>query len=39
VPFRTVAAFAGLVMLPIVSRATARWDAPQLLHNPALAQS
>jgi high affinity choline transporter 7 len=39
VPFRTVAAFAGLVILPIVSRATARWDAPQLLHNPALAQS
>jgi high affinity choline transporter 7 len=39
VPFRTVAALAGLVVLPIVSRATARWDAPQLLRNPALAES
>jgi high affinity choline transporter 7 len=38
-PFRTVAALAGLVILPIVSRATARWDAPRLLHNPALAES
>jgi hypothetical protein len=34
-----VAALAGLVMLPIVSRATARWDVPQLLRNPALAES
>ena len=39
VPFRTVAALAGLVVLPIVSRATAHWDAPQLLQNPALAES
>jgi high affinity choline transporter 7 len=39
IPFRTVAAIAGLVVLPLVSRATARWDAPRLLHNPALAQS
>jgi solute carrier family 5 (high affinity choline transporter), member 7 len=39
VPFRTVAALAGLVILPLVSRATARWDAPQVLRNPALAQS
>jgi Na+/proline symporter len=33
VPFRTVAAAAGLVLLPIVSRATARWDAPRPLRN------
>src|SRR5262245_28296425 len=33
-PFRTVAAAVGLVLLPVVSRATARWDAPRLLHNP-----
>jgi len=39
VPFRTVAALAGLVLLPIVPRATARWDAPQLLRNPAVAES
>ncbi len=31
VPFRTVAALAGLVALPIVSRATARWDQPRAL--------
>ena len=36
-PFRTVAALAGIALLPLVSRATARWDAPRLLHNPALA--
>ena len=33
VPFRTVAAAAGLVLLPMVSRATARWDAPRPLRN------
>src|SRR4029077_17047901 len=30
VPFRTVAAAGGLVLLPVVSRATAQWDAPLL---------
>ena len=35
VPFRTVAAAAGLVLLPLVSRATAHWDAPQPLRNAA----
>ena len=33
VPFRTLAAAAGLVLLPLVSRATARWDPPQPLRN------
>lgn len=33
VPFRTVAALAGLVLLPVVSRATARWDPPRPLRN------
>ena len=36
VPFRTVAAAAGLVLLPLVSRATARWDEARPLRNPAL---
>ena len=31
VPFRTVAAVAGLAVLPLVSRATARWDAARPL--------
>jgi high affinity choline transporter 7 len=35
VPFRTVAAAAGLVLLPLVSRATARKDPPQPLRNVA----
>jgi high affinity choline transporter 7 len=35
VPFRTVAAVAGLILLPIVSRATAKWDAPRPLRNVA----
>jgi len=34
VPFRTIAALAGLVALPIVSRATARWDEPRALRTP-----
>jgi len=34
-PFRIVAAAAGLVLLPLVSRATARWDAPRPLLNPS----
>jgi solute carrier family 5 (high affinity choline transporter), member 7 len=32
-PFRVVAASAGLILLPLVSRATARWDPPQPLRN------
>jgi high affinity choline transporter 7 len=31
VPFKTVAAGAGLVLLPVVSRLTGRWDPPRLL--------
>ena len=34
-PFKTVAAAAGFVLLPLVSRATARWDRPRPLRNPA----
>ena len=34
-PFRVVAAGAGLILLPLVSRATARWDPPQPLRNVA----
>ncbi len=33
-PFRTVAAAAGLVLLPLVSRFTGVWDPPQPLRNP-----
>jgi high affinity choline transporter 7 len=33
VPFRTLAAAAGLVLLPLVSRATAAWDAPKPLRH------
>jgi len=33
-PFRTVAAAAGLLLLPVVSRATAAWDHAQPLRNP-----
>jgi high affinity choline transporter 7 len=33
-PFRTVAALAGLVLLPLVSRATAAWDTARPLRNP-----
>jgi high affinity choline transporter 7 len=32
-PFRIVAASAGLILLPVVSRMTARWDPPQPLRN------
>jgi high affinity choline transporter 7 len=32
-PFRTVAAAAGLLLIPLVSRATVRWDRPQPLRN------
>ena len=34
-PFRTMAAAAGLVLLPLVSRMTARWDPPRPLRNVA----
>jgi len=33
-PFKTVAAVVGLAILPIISRATRRWDRPRPLHNP-----
>jgi high affinity choline transporter 7 len=36
VPFRTLAAVVGFVLLPLVSRATAHWDAPMPLRNAAL---
>jgi high affinity choline transporter 7 len=38
-PFRTLAAAAGMVLLPLVSRATVSWDAPLPLRNPASSQS
>jgi high affinity choline transporter 7 len=34
VPFRTLAAAVGFVLLPVVSRATSRWDRPRQLRNP-----
>jgi solute carrier family 5 (high affinity choline transporter), member 7 len=34
-PFRIVAAATGMVLLPVVSRATARWSLPQPLRNAA----
>jgi high affinity choline transporter 7 len=34
-PFRAVAAIAGLVLLPLVSRLTAHLDPPIALHNPS----
>jgi solute carrier family 5 (high affinity choline transporter), member 7 len=37
-PFKTLAAGAGLVLLPVVSRVTARWDAARPLRNPAAAE-
>jgi high affinity choline transporter 7 len=33
-PFKTLAACAGVVCLPVVSRLTARWDPPRRLRNP-----
>ncbi len=36
VPVRIVAATAGLLLLPVVSRLTGRWNAPRPLANPAL---
>jgi solute carrier family 5 (high affinity choline transporter), member 7 len=32
-PFKTLAAAVGIVCLPVVSRLTSRWDAPQPLRN------
>ena len=34
-PFKTLAAAVGLVLLPVVSRLTAHWDAPRPLRNVA----
>ena len=38
-PFRIVAASAGLILLPLVSRATANWDPPLPLRNVVNAES
>jgi high affinity choline transporter 7 len=38
-PVRVVSAAAGLVLLPLVSRLTQRFDAPRRLHNPSAADS
>ncbi len=38
-PFRVVAAVAGLILLPLVSRATARMDPPQPLRNVVAAEA
>src|SRR5262249_1318192 len=32
-PFKTLSTVVGIVLLPVVSRLTARWDAPQSLRN------
>lgn len=32
-PYKTMAAAAGVIILPVVSRLTARWDAPRPLRN------
>ena len=32
-PYKTMAAAAGVVLLPVVSRLTARWDRPRPLRN------
>jgi high affinity choline transporter 7 len=34
-PFKTLAAASGMVLLPCVSRLTARWSVPRPLRNPA----
>lgn len=33
-PFKTLAAAVGVVLLPVVSRLTGRWDRPRALRNP-----
>jgi high affinity choline transporter 7 len=38
-PFKTFAAAAGMVLLPVVSRLTARWSVPQTLRNVALEEA
>lgn len=37
IPFKTLAAGAGLILLPLVSRLTLGWSAPRPLRNPATA--
>ena len=39
VPVKTLAAAAGMVVLPLVSRASARWIRPTALHNPAAVEA
>ena len=34
-PFKTIAASAGFILLPLVSRATQAWDRPAALRNPS----
>jgi high affinity choline transporter 7 len=38
-PFKALAAGAGLIVLPVVSRLSARWDAPRPLCNPSTDQT
>jgi high affinity choline transporter 7 len=38
-PFRVVAAAAGMILLPLVSRATARWDPPTPLDRPRASEA
>lgn len=37
-PCKTLAAVTGLVLLPVISRLTAKWDAPRLLRNAAVTE-
>jgi high affinity choline transporter 7 len=37
-PFKALAAGAGMILLPAVSRLSARWDPPRPLHNPSISQ-
>ncbi len=34
-PYKTIAAATGMVLLPVVSRLTGRWDAPRVLRKPS----
>jgi hypothetical protein len=34
-PFKTLAAGVGVIALPVVSRLSARWEAPRPLRNPS----
>lgn len=38
-PFKTVAALSGMILLPLVSRATARWEPARPLRNPGAADA